>query len=205
MTKRTGKSSREKTPGAAIRVALVLVAAALGCARHTEPVVAPEQMRVGEPAFAATWEATKDVLRDYRFELDRQDRRAGVITTDPLLGRHGPEFWRKDAATQRDVCEGTLQTVYRTATVEIIGGSDGYEPVVRVEVARSDRRTPQVSSTSEAFSLFRLPGGGEERSRYLMGYEEAEEAPAGGLTPLGRDETLEQQLAADIRRAAGSR
>lgn len=205
MTSPAGKKMRKKSFQTAIFV-LALVAAAIGgCARHTEPVVSAEQMTPGEPEFLAMWDAATDVLREYRFELDRQDRRAGVITTEPMLGRHGPELWRKDAVTGEAVAEGTLQSIYRTVTVEIVSDSGEYRPVVRVDLTRSDRQTPQVTSTSEAIALFRLPGDGRKRQRYLMEYEQTDEEPAEGITQLGRDEALEQKLTEKIISAAATR
>ncbi|MFP3937946.1 MAG: hypothetical protein ACLFVW_06355, partial [Phycisphaerae bacterium] len=188
MANHLGKSMRANISAACTFALILALVPTGGCAKHTEPIVSAEQMRSGEPEFLAMWDAAKDVLREYRFELDRQDRRAGIITTEPLLGRHAPEFWRKDAVTKGAVLEGTLQTIYRTATVEIVSDNGEYRPVVRVDVSRSDRQTPQVTSTSEAIALFRLPGGGRERQRYLMEYELSDEETdeADGLTRLGR-------------------
>ncbi|MGC9454665.1 MAG: hypothetical protein ACP5HU_07355 [Phycisphaerae bacterium] len=204
MANHLGKLMRASFCAAVFLGAMVVLLSA-GCAKHTEPIVPADEMHPGEPEFLAMWDATKEVLRDYRFELDRQDRRAGVITTEPLLGRHGMEFWRKDAATREAVCEGTLQTIYRTATVEIVPEDGEYRPVVRVNVSRSDRRTPQVTSTSEAIALFRLPGDSSDRQRYLMEYELGdEETEEVGISRLGRDEALERELTEEIISTARS-
>ncbi len=203
MGKRLGDIKHLTAVVAAVFAAMLLTSTQGGCARHTEPIVPAEQMRVGEPEFAVVWEATTDVLRRYNFKLDRQDRRAGIITTEPLLGRHWFEFWRKDAVTSHSVAEGTAQTIYRTVTVEIARSDGQYEPVVRVELTRSDRPEPQVTSTSEAFGLFHLPGDGGHRRRVGEGDPEGQDSPT--LTPLGRDEDLEQVLLAEIRQAAESR
>ena len=103
-----------------LKLILPVLAAAAGCATHTRPAPGVSTAVEADPGFEALWRAAEDVLQEYRFRIDRKDRRAGVITTHPLLGRHGLEFWRKDATTWREVLEGTLQTIYRSVTVQIL-------------------------------------------------------------------------------------
>ena len=107
------------------------------------------------------------------------------------------------AATRADLAESTFQTIYRQATVKlqpVAGQADRFEPVVEVQTFRSDRREPQVSSTSEGISLFRLPGD-ETRTLCMMDYDQPE--PADPWVPLGRDEDLEEKLGDAIRAKAG--
>src|SRR5690606_38676825 len=59
----------------------------------------PTEVAIGPGEYAAAFNAARDVLRDARFEIDRVDARAGVITTVPktttwrdledVLNRHG--------------------------------------------------------------------------------------------------------------------
>ena len=160
-----------------------------GCFYTGRPVESPPG--VADENFNAAWDAANEVLRKYRFVIDRADRREGVITTYPMIGRHWFEFWRKDAITRRDVAEGTIQTVYRQVTVNIHrqAGSKEYLAAVRVLITRSNLTNPQVTSTSEAYDLFRDPG--IPRSESLTGLEGPSE---GKLSPIGRDENLEQTL-----------
>ena len=149
--------------------------------------------------FNAIWDAAVEVLRQYRFRVDRADRRSRVITTFPMVGRHWFEFWRADAATPRDVLEGSLHTIYRRAGVTIrraeVGTSTArvpgrYVAAVEVRVSRSDRPVAHVTSTSEAYDMFlnpnqmaRLPAGGDPGGR---GGQER--------VMLGRDRNLEKVL-----------
>ncbi len=183
-------------------IAATLLTGSVGCAKFTTPAGPVKEMTVGERDFEAVWRATRRVLREYYFETDHQDRRAGIIVTEPMVGRTTGEFWRKDAATPRDLAEGDIQTIYRRATVKIRPTSadpDKFDPVVEVRTYRSNRQEIQVTSTSEAISLFVLPGD-EQRRKGLrdFGGEWASET----VSYLGRDDNLERRIATDIQAAA---
>lgn len=182
-------------------IAANLLTAASGCANFTTPIAPVKQMTVGERNFEAVWGATRRVLRKYYFELDREDRRAGIIVTEPMVGKHAGEFWRKDAATARDLAEGTIQTIYRQAKVTIrptAADGDKFHATVEVRTYRSNRQDIQVTSTSEAIGMFRLPGD-DERRKMLLDYGRGWASDP--VSPLGRDGNLERRIAADIQAA----
>ena len=190
---------------------MLLAALAVGCVKHTHPVGPGVQLTDAERNFQALWQAGRRVLRKYNFTLDRQDRRAGVITTLPLTGKHFFEFWRTDAATNFDLAEGTIQTIYRVVRVTIrpAEANQGvYKPLVEVMIFRSNRPTPQVTSTSEAYDLFVMPGGERAGSDFLLDYERTVQTPeqrdASFTVYLGRDGELEKKLTGDILSAAGN-
>jgi len=177
----------------------------LGCGvEHTQPIGRPQKLTAAERDFEAVWQASRQTLRKYRFELDRQDRRAGTITTLPMTGMHFFEFWRKDAGRPADYAESTVQTLYRTARVTIRPvkpGAKTYKASVQVLLRRSSRPTAHVTSTSEAYSLFLAGEEGGKRRRFLLG----EDLHAAGedFVELGNDRSLEAKLTADIAEAAG--
>ena len=219
------------------RIAISLAALAAGtwagCVNYDKPVAPAPELTPEQRSFEAVWGAATEVLRECRFSLTRQDRRSGVITTALLTGRYVAEFWRKDAATATDVAEGTIQTVYRlaTVTVEPVPEANGtFGAKVEVEAARSDLPSVQISSTGEAYSLYTMTGG---RNRWLMDFGQAAgesaEPPAarrGGAepegraatqkagpqgpwarwqVPLGRDAGLEKRIASEIAALAARR
>jgi len=176
-------------------IALGMLAAAVlaGCAARP-PVAFTQDKR-----FDAVWEAAEATLRDYRFTVDRADRRAGIITTFPLVGQYGFEFWRKDAVTGRDVVEGMLHHVTRQATVTLrkapagAGGdaAPGYVAEVQVHTTRSTRPEYQITSAADAYDMFL--GGSRVGRGYAM--DEARQGKAGGnWDALGRDKALEAAL-----------
>jgi len=184
---------------------LVSLAAVSGCVQYTQPVAPAQRLTPAEENFQAVWDGTLEVLRRYHLTVDRQDRRDGLITTHPLVGRQWFEFWRPDAASYTDMAEGSLQTIHRRAKISIAPTSSGaitYRASVEVEVSRSDKEELQITSTSEAYSLFTTSGSDDpRRARLLVTYGEAGAAKVkeSQREQLGRDNALEAKLAAEIQ------
>jgi len=178
-----------------------LLAAALAGCQEPPPLAPSADAPAGAARFEALWDASQTVLGRYQFPIDRVDRRAGLITTGPITGQYVTEFWRRDAATDEALAEGTLQTIYRSAEVRIRREADGeFRPEVRVQTQRSNRAMPQITSASEAIALFRLPGAkSSARRMYLMDYGWHDRRP---VSDLGRDPDLEAKLLADIQAEA---
>ena len=187
-----------------ISVSLVVFLLALtGCGSRMGPQ--PSASVVGDENFLALWDAAMEVLREHRFVIDRADKRAGVITTFPMVSRQWFEFWRSDAVTARDVLESSLQTIYRQVTVRIRRKSPDspyYSASVSVSVSRSDRLNPQITSTSEAYDLFLSPGR-ISRSESLTGLSGSVSAER--QVEVGRDAKLEKLLQNQINRLAAKK
>jgi len=169
-----------------------------GCVAHRTPVGPTAKLSAEERNFRAIWQASKDVLTGYNFGLDREDRRAGIIVTKPLTGKHLGELWRRDAATAQDLAESTVQTVYRQAKITIRqqGNSKGnFRAFVEVQAYLSNKPQRPVSSVSDAYDLFKLPGAPNQKEHMLA---HATMDQLGQATPLGRDKGLEEQIAAEI-------
>ncbi len=156
VAKWTKKKSDMKTV-ITILIAVMLCVTCSSCANHTRPIVPAATLTPEQQNFEAVWSASIKVLRSYNFEIDRRDRRAGIITTRPLLGRHWFEFWRRDAATPWDVMEGTLQTIYRKVQIEIRSDKFNpgrFTPDVKVTVLRRDGKTLGIIASGEAYAQF---------------------------------------------------
>jgi len=206
--------SKMKKPAGIIRPVVFVISALLAfslcsCGRHSKPIGPQRELTIAERNFEITWQASQDILKKYRFELDRLDRREGVIFTEPMVGKHFGEFWRHDDATMRDTVEGTIQTIYRRVVVTIRPTSPGartWKAMVAVTADRSDKPAPQITTTSEAYNMFVLPGGGEKRGRYLLDYGKDELGKAkGGIVELGPDKKLAAEIEADISRLVAKR
>jgi hypothetical protein len=132
---------------------LVLLA---GCTTQRAAPTATQQP-TADAAFNAVWDASMDVLWDYRFAVDKAVPREGLIRTYPLLAPHGLELWRKDAVAPHARQEGTLQSIYRVATVNVQPAEQttgrAYYVTVAVEVYRSDRDRPEITSTGQAYDM----------------------------------------------------
>lgn len=127
--------------------------------RRVLPVVALSLLsacasRPGEPEFtveaggyAASFARAKDVLREYEFELERVDARAGVITTAPRPWAGGATPWIPHASTFGDAVEGLANDERRTVRVEFLApGATGGHDDLR---ATDGEITGQVTVTVE--------------------------------------------------------
>lgn len=191
------------------------------CVRHTDPLRSQGPMTPAERDFDNLWQASRYVLKKYHFTLDIQDRRTGMISTEPMLGKQSFEFWRHDATTARDTYESTLQTIYRTVFVTISPKAmdqQSYKPTVVVKVHRSDMGRTSIVGVSDVYRMQfgqRAVREGLDDSKDRVHERRIEEAIRTtqkerdgldkDLTPLGRDEKLENKIRNEIVDAATSR
>ena len=194
-------------------MALVTSAGAAGCLKYTRPVAPQAAETIEQRHFEAVWTATQDVLRKYQFTIERRDRRAGLITTEPLTGMQFFEFWRKDAVTAYDLWDGSLKTIHRTVTVRIepVGPEGGeFRPVVDVVVSQPGRPPWEVHSIGAAYNMFVLPGGDEDEDRHaILGYlferPDRQPDPNAADHPIAMDEALARRLTDEITALAAKR
>lgn len=197
---------------------LILTAAICGCwPAHTKPIY-PGPETAAERNFEAMWTSSRNVLKRGGFPLDRQDRRAGVITTLAVPGAQIFEFWRNDAATLFHYEENAVQTILRAVKVSIhqIPGTERFGVNVEVLMARSDRKPARLTSSSQFQNLTEIAFP-ETISFSDLRYDEASPSdktpidrrdPWGDvsiraqLVPLGRDSDLEHFLTKEIEKTA---
>ena len=153
-----------------------------------------------EKNFQAVWDASCETLSAYRFNVDRRDRRAGLITTKPMASRHFFEWWRRDKATASGALENTVQPIYRQVSVEIRKADAGkYHPVVSITVSRllsdrSDSKRPKLSYKLEA-----VP---DRKKRLVIGVGSSDDSGKDSGRRSPADDILAGKIAEDIRRLA---
>jgi hypothetical protein len=191
---------------------LVWALSGASCTNYTTPPRTKPIQSAAERNFEAVWDASLDVLRDNYFTVAEQDRREGSIVTAPLTGKQWFEFWRHDAATREGLLESSLDTIYRTAKVQVrpVANDAGrFEAVVTVEEARADKPDVDVSSTSSAYSMFIKPGQLEKAS-HRREYGLEQETPIPTATPhqnrpIGTNDALAANLAGKINTLAAKK
>ena len=184
-----------------------------------EPPRTPEERRYHE-----IWQSTVGVLKKYGYQPEFQDKREGILTTYGVTSGHLlEEIWSKDHSTIKDVGENSLHTIYRAVRVRFIrSGDNNFDITVEVAKARSNMPEAHVTDSSEVLSLsnrtMRAPPSMTfndlaeppvikkgtplpENYRHYRNKLDREEYQV--LVPLGRDSSLEQWLAREIRAAAG--
>ena len=169
-----------------------------GCPLHTTPVAQmPQPATEAERNFEAYWQSSLDVLREYRFRIDFQDRRRGLIVTHPMVAKQFFEFWRRDAGTSYDLLEGSLQTVYLVASVQLTRAEPDkpdYELAVNVQRVRSDEIEPRAPGAAGWRASYQRQGG--------TGGDRPAEEQEGSMVRLGADEPLADQILVDIETEA---
>ncbi len=202
-------------------ICLTLLAA--GCANHTRPLVDLTPAQPEARHFQAVWAASIDTLRDYGFEIQRKDRRAGIIVTEPMVSAYPTELWRKDVTGPVQQAESAIHKIYRSAVVEIQPGKrEGtFQARTRVLAGRSEEPSPQVTHASQIAQVYTGTAPRTYEDLHLdPGADQAlvalpEDAQASIRVPLsqqrlrmhnvaelGRDVQLEARINSDIRKAA---
>jgi len=158
----------------------------------------PAVGEVNDADFERLWRAAEKVSRHYLFEIDRRDRRAGVLTTKPTISAQPFEPWRRELQSGQAAAESALATHRRTIRYDIKKSADRFviEPRVLVErQALAERRVSGVLGKG----YFRSSRGEE-----TFGTRESDAgqtlSPAYWY-PVGRDSELEKQLLIDLRNA----
>lgn len=135
------------------------------------------------------WDEILDVLRDHNFEPDRQDHRAGIITTHPTVSQQWFEFWRADAPGLYQWCESSLHNIRRWVEVKFEHGSDAQQTVLTltVHIERKAQPQRQVTTASGALQIYR-----DKVPTYAGEQLSAKEAVR--WVDVGTDSRLEQYL-----------
>jgi hypothetical protein len=160
----------------------------------------PAAAQVRASDFEAMWEGCKAVARSYLFAIDREDFRAGLITTEPMISKQWWEFWRPDTGAISDVMENSVATIRRTLRFEVArdeqGGGFVITPKVLVErLAVLERRITSVAQYRQAFA------GPAAPSRFAVARDEEPmmDLPPRYWYPVGRDSKMEERVAARLR------
>lgn len=177
-----------------VTTSLIAVLLLAGCPQHTVPVAELPQPRTeAERNFEAYWQASLAVLRSYHFRIDLQERRRGLIVSEPMVAKQFFEFWRSDAATNYDLIEGSLQEIYLVARVQVTRtGPDrpDYKLAVDVQRIRSNQieaRAPGAAGWRASFQRHRSTAG-----------DRSHEEQGGSMVRLGGDDALADRLVVEI-------
>lgn len=160
--------------------------------RFVRETVSPNPLIVPVGDFELVWKQSVRVLDEY-FDIASENRLAGTIITEPMVGSTILEPWRGDSVGSSDRLESTLQTIRRFSQVTIKpapGG--GFSVKVEVYKQLEDLVRPDRQAGSRAVfnNLFPI-----NRTREVVG---PVPLPLQWI-PRGRDHKLEQVILARIR------
>lgn len=178
-----------------------------GCGRQPVNIDNPIGLSTGE--YHDVFDAGVAVLRDYRFELNRRDRRFGVITTQPLTASSVIEPWYPDNTTSDQVLESTLNHDRRTVRLMIEPIDGG--PMDRTATAGAAPTTPLAYQLRLEVLIERQHVPDQPLHTAVVGglgfvrdtttthaYASERGSETAYWYPIGRDALLEQRLVRDI-------
>jgi hypothetical protein len=139
------------------------------------------------------WERAVDVLHQYLFEIQRENRLDGVIETKYKTGAGLLEPWHPDAVSMSGRLEGTFQSIRRKAFVTVTPSEGGY--IVGVE-AYKELEDVAAAANSAGAATFLDNNTRQRNMQDLVG-----QASPSGWIPKGRDYELEQALANSLAAA----
>jgi hypothetical protein len=160
----------------------------------------PPAAQVQAKDFDRLWDSCKTVARSYLFALDREDFRAGLITTEPLISKQLWEFWRPDTGAASDVLANSTATHRRTLRFEIERDeqSGAYTITPKVLVEQQTVLERRITSATQYRTAFAGPSA---PSRFSVAHDEdaSLDLPPKYWYPIGRDTAMERQVAARLR------
>ena len=177
----------------AIKITILLVALLIGCTEQHKPRW--EAIAVEQASFDDIWTVCLDSLEDRGLTVDRQDRRFGLIVSEPVVGKQFFEFWRNDAVSSDDTLTSSLHTVRRIVSIHVTSqGPMQFEVRVEAQAQRASIPADQLDNTAEAFELLSRQGvpAAPSRSDYVRPHTE----PV--WVDIGREPALEQAILEDI-------
>lgn len=179
-------------------IAAVLLAAVNGCATIQNsggPVSNPLFVRANNHEVA--WERTVDVVHDYLFEIERENKLGGVIETTYKTGASVLEPWHPDSVGTDNRLESTLQSIRRKAYVSVTPVEGGY--MIGVE-AHKELEDVAKAANLQGAATFLDDNVLQRDLNAVVG-----QATPSGWVSKGRDEALEQSMLKSLNRAFGAR
>jgi hypothetical protein len=178
-----------------VRLALAgIVLMASGCQMLPlrAPVGAPQPLFVASTNSEFVWERIVDVLHDYPFEIERENKLDGIIETKYRIGSTALEPWFRDSPGLRNRMESTIQTVRRKVFVTMTPVEGGFLVTVR-----ADKEIENFNNTTANT----VGGATFQENHPLQRDLNAVLAPdvAAGWVRRGRDFPLEHDLTSRLR------
>ncbi|MGN6504102.1 MAG: hypothetical protein ACTHM6_00925 [Tepidisphaeraceae bacterium] len=153
---------------------------------------------ISDSSFDRLWNAAETVSEDYLFQIDRRDKRSGVMTTLPNVSAQWFEFWRPELQTAEDKLISSASSHRRTIYWQIEHTGNTYTVTPRVIIERQVLAERRISGVLNKAYFRRPPNEG------VYGTPETDVGitlPQAYWYPVGRDYALEQKLVEEVGKA----
>lgn len=188
---------RQLTRNGSMLMAAILIAASNGCAtmqNYGAPVTNPVFVRANNHEEA--WENTVDVVHDYLFQIERENKLGGILETSYKTGASVLEPWHGDTVGTENRLESTLQSIRRKAYVTVTPVQGGF--LIGVE-AHKELEDVAKAANLQGAATFLDDNILARDLNAVVG-----QATPSGWISKGRDEALEQAMLKSLNRKFGS-
>ena len=156
------------------------------------PAGPPQPLFVASTNSELVWERIVDVLHDYPFEIERENKLDGIIETKYRIGSTMLEPWFRDSPGLRNRVESGIQTVRRKVFVTMSPVEGGFVVTVRADKEIENFRNTQANTVGGATFQENQPL--QRDLNAVLGPEAAAD-----WVRRGRDFPLEQDLTSRLR------
>ena len=160
---------------------------------QSAPVSNPVLVRANNSEEA--WERTVDVIHDYHFEIERENKLGGVIETSYRTGASALEPWHPDSVGLNNRLESTLQSIRRKAFISVTPVEGGY--LIGVEAHKELEDVAKAANLQGAATF--LDNNAVQRDLTAV----VGQATPSGWVSKGRDPALEQSMLRTFQRTFG--
>jgi len=129
------------------------VALLSGCATEQQREDVAQDLTITGVTTSEAVEATRTVLRQMRFSIEKADAQAGVVRTFPLTGGQFFEFWRSDNVDLGNALEANLHTLRRSVLVDFARTDGSLRVRCTIRVQRLSLPENEVVSVSQAYRI----------------------------------------------------
>lgn len=109
-----------------------------GCAKQTPE---PASFRIPAAEYSVYFDAARETLREFQFDIDRVDARSGVITTQPVAAAGWATPWIDHASSFDQATNDLIHRNRRIATVNFSPVNDATDVARPVDPVSEDLRT----------------------------------------------------------------
>lgn len=174
---------------------LFLAVAGQGC---SEPVSIPPEPLLVQAETDQLWQLCQTELKQRGFQLDRVDRRSGIIETYPLTSKQWFELWRRDIVTDYDAAESSLHTVRRRVYLAVSAAPENRHRLqCRVAVERLSAPPELTSGQVRVRDIFGQAAG---RIPTPQVSEKRKKHPPQWV-PIAQDHALENDILQALRQS----
>jgi hypothetical protein len=182
-----------------LKYALIVLLGAGICGCSSNVAVSSGPVSLAGTNKARVMTVAQDVLADIGFSLEKADTDQGYLSTKPLRGGQFFEVWRHDNASASAGREASIQSIQRTAQINITENGASVTVACNVDVRRLS--LPENDYITQSRSAAMFTSSSASRQRLEIAEDQAQYTE---WIDLGRDAALENRILQLIQHRLGA-